>query len=414
MAEPRPAELKYLVERQREELKTLNEVGRLLSSTTAPQEIARLVASYLRQTFPLALCGVLGVEQRKLLVIQFAKIAQVDIAAAVREICQRASEHLQRPLSEEDLARTFEDQSPGAGQWALAPIGYLRSNHFAPLRFNGQVTGLLSVFSGKAEAFTKEDRHVIDIVADQLGAALRNAFLLDELKRAGQLKNDLLMIISHELRTPLTSIQEGVHLIVEGAVGPTTAEQQDLLKTVGEETDRLGRLVEKVLLATQLVTGELQWTFGDVNVDTLVKELESTVRPLAQARGVRLEVSGVAPTLTCVGDGKRLKQALGNLVENAIQATRAEGQVRVTCSATPAGLDFQVTDTGAGIPPEDLPKLFERFHFTGGVDDRKTGGLGLGLFITNAIIEAHRGTTRLESQVGQGTRVSVRLPQKPG
>ena len=96
MPEPSRAEFKYLIERQREEIKTITEVGRLLSSTTDPQEIIRLICSYLRQTFPLALCAVLVIPQRKLHIVRFAKLAQVDFEVALREIWAKAQDRLRR------------------------------------------------------------------------------------------------------------------------------------------------------------------------------------------------------------------------------------------------------------------------------------------------------------------------------
>ncbi|MBI4323246.1 MAG: HAMP domain-containing histidine kinase [Candidatus Omnitrophica bacterium] len=413
MIEPSRAELKYLVERQREEIKTVNEVARLLSTTTDPDEIIRLVASYLRQTFPLALCGVLLSAQRKLHVIQFAKISQVDVATAIRDICAKASEQLAKPMEAHTLTRVVEDQSAGAGQWVQASVGYLRSHHFAPLAADGQTVGLLSVFSGKAEAFTNDEQHVIDIVASQLRAALRNAFLLDELRRANELKNELLMVISHELRIPLTSIQEGVSLILDGSLGTVNAEQQEFLKTVDTNADRLQALVEKVVTATRLVTAQLAYTYEELELATLLQELEGLLRPLAEQQQVRLSLTAGGGSTAFRGDGKHLTQALRYVVENAIQASRPGGQVTVEGTPTPRGLDIHVSDTGAGIPPDALPTLFERFRFVGGVDNRKTGGLGLGLFIAKAIVTAHGGTIQLETQVSQGTRVTISLPKTP-
>lgn len=415
MPEPTRAELKYQVERQLEEIRTVNEVGRLLSSTTDPREIVRLVASYLRQTFPLALCGILLIEPRKLHVIQFTKIARVDLDAAIRELCQKASDPLPpaQRFTEEGLSRTLEDHSLSAGPQGHGAIGYLRSSYAAPLRFKDQTIGWLSVFSGKIAAFTTEEQHVIDIVAAQLGASLRNAFLLDELQRANQLKNDLLMVISHELRIPLTSIKEGVGLIRDGALGPVNAEQQDFLTTVDESAARLESLVEKVVTATQVVTGQLQYAFADLDLGAVLKEAAGAVGLLAHAKGVALDSSGVASTLGCTGDRKRLTQAVENVLENAVHATPANGRVTVTAATADGGIILHVTDTGPGIPAEELPRIFEQFRQVGGVDNRKTGGLGLGLFLTKQIVTAHGGTVHLESQVGQGTRVTIQLPQHP-
>ena len=441
MIEPSRAELKYLIERQREEIKTVNEVARLLSTTTDPDEIIRLVASYLRQTFPLALCGVLLSAQRKLHVIRFAKISPADVATAIRDICAKASEQLAKPIEAQALTRVVEDQSAGAGQWVQAPVGSLRSHHFAPLvterrrgspeargaaerrrgspgtegggMADGDTMGLLSVFSGKAEAFTNEEQRVIEIVASQLRAALRNAFLLDELRRANELKNELLMVISHELRIPLTSIQEGVSLILDGSLGAVNAEQQEFLKTVDTNADRLQALVEKVVTATQLVTDQFACARQELTLATLLQECERLLGPLAKQQQVQLTLTAGGGSTAFQGDGKHLTQALCYVVENAIQASQPQGQVVVEATPTPGGLDIQVSDTGAGIPPEALPTLFEQFRFVGGVDNRKTGGLGLGLFIAKAIVTAHGGTIQLQSQVSQGTRVTISLPKTP-
>ena len=181
MADISRAELKYLVERQREEIKTLNEVGKLLSSTTNPQEIITLASSYLHHAFPVAMCTILSLPQHKLHVIPFAPIAQVELATALRQVRDTGSELLKRPISNDDATEVM-DETP-SGSW-MQPATPLRSHLFAPLVVKSQCLGLLGLFSGQAEAFTKEDHHAIGIVAEQLAAALRNAFLVDELRRA--------------------------------------------------------------------------------------------------------------------------------------------------------------------------------------------------------------------------------------
>ena len=405
------AELKYLVERQREEIQTINEVGKLLGSTADPKEVVRLVTSYLKDTFPVTLCAVLLLEQRLLHLVQFAKIAQMDSVAAIRQIWTIGDGVLDK-VQESDFAQTIDDQSADSTQWSPTSVGYLRSSHLAPLSFNGKPIGRLGVFSAKADAFSKEDRHVIGIVADQLASALHNALLLNELKIADQKKNDLLAIISHELRIPLMAILEGSGLLLEGALGPLNAEQSDFLKTVQRNAQRLQGLIEKVELAAQLITGGLSYTFGKVDLEALLKKLESDFQPMAQAQQVALSFSRGSPSLSLTGDSKRLHQAIVQILENAIQATPQGGQVTVAVSDTTASMEICIADTGKGIPPEEMPRNFEQFFQVGGTDKRKTGGLGLGLFIAQKILAAHQGTLQLESQVEKGTRATLRLPKE--
>jgi len=405
------AELKYLVERQKEEMKTLTDIGKLLNATNDPRELIRLVAAYLKRTFPVAVCGVLVIEQRRLQLIRFAGVSQMAMAGIRKELAAKANEFLRQPLQAEALAEGVDDESGEVGQWAQASIAALRSSHVSPLTFNHQVIGLLSVYSGKEQAFSDQDRHVIDIVADHLGAALRNAFLLQELERAGRMKNDLLMLISHELHTPLTSIKEGTSLLLDGALGPTTPDQREFLQAVNESTDRLEVLIEKVLIASQLLTGQVRYAIAELDLAGVLREVERMHRPLAEAKRLTMEFAGVGQPLLLRGDGPRLGQAIAQLVENAIQATAAGGLVAVRASGSARGLEIQISDTGTGIAKDELPSIFEHFRFIGGIDDRKTGGLGLGFFIAKGVVEGHHGSIRLESELGRGTQVIITLPK---
>ena len=409
MADPSSAELKSLVARQQEELKTLNDVARLLRSTIDPQEIIRKLASYLQQTFPIAVCGILLIEQRKLHLIRFAPISQMDMTNTTRQILKSASEKVKRDLKEEEIALVLEDQFGASG---TGPVGYLRSHVSVPLTFDGQVIGFLSVLSGQADALSREDVHGLEIIADQLRAALRNALLVEKLKSADQMKNELLSIFSHELRIPLTVIREGVSLLTDEALGSVNDEQKKFLGTVIQNVSRLQQLLDKVVTATEAITGNLRCAVTTAELNKVFEEVGSAFRSAAQAKGVTLDLPGGSPALRWVTDPERLKQALGYLAENAIQATPSGGRVTVSASANQTALELQVADTGGGIPAEELPRLFELFRAIGGIHERKTGGLGLGLFITKALTEALGGTIHVESTPGQGTRVSIRLPQR--
>lgn len=409
MAEISRAELKYLVERQREEIKALNEAGRLLSSTTTPHEIIRLVASYLHRTFPVALCGILFLPQRKLHVIPFAPLAQVEIASAIRQIREEASTRFNRPITEEESPCVLENSHTGT--W-MQPATSLRSWIFASLAVMGQPVGLLGLSSGQAEAFTKEDHHAVGVVAEQLAAALRNAYLLEELRRADELKNQMLSIVSHELSTPLTAIKEGVNLVLEGTLGAVSSEQQDFLKTVIENADRLERITQKVKMATELMTGQMQVKLESFDLRTLLVDLEKMHQGLAQVKGVTLKVLEYPKPLFWQVDPVHLGMALSQLVENGIQATPQGGVVTMKLSATPALVEIQVADTGCGITKEMLPSLFEPLKSVGDINNRKMGGLGLGLFIAKALIDRHGGTIAVESTPNEGTWMTVQLQKQ--
>lgn len=403
------AELKYFVERQREAIKTLNEVGKLLSSTTDPQEIIRLTGSYLHRTFPVALCGIFLIPERRIHLLPFASIAQVETASAVRQIREAAGELLNRTVTEEESACPMDDAPPST--W-MQPSIALRSKFFAPLLVKGHPIGLLCLFGGQAEAFTKEDHHAIGIIAEQLAAALRNAFLVEELRKADELKNQLLSIVSHELSTPLTAIKEGVNLVLDGALGETTADQKDFLGTVNENAERLERLIQKIKTSTELMTGQTRYVFESTDLRTLLSNLEKGYRNLAKTRGINVRVLEVGKPVYWVVDRNHLMVALSQILENALQATSSEGLVTIKLAATPTEVELQIVDTGSGIPRDALPKLFDRFQSIGDINNRKMGGLGLGLSIAKALIEGHGGTIEVQSEVGHGTLMLIRLPKR--
>lgn len=410
MAEISRAELKYLVERQREEIRTLNEAGRLLSSTTNPQQIIQLVSSYLQETFPVALSAMWLLQQRKVHVKLFAPLPQVEIASCLRQVRAAASELLRRPVSEQESEPVVEESATRPTSW-IQPTTALRSHLFAPLTVKNQPMGLLGLFTGQVEAFTEEDHHAIGVVADQLAAALHGAFLVEELRRADELKNQMLSIVSHELSTPLTAIKEGLGLVLDGSLGATTPEQQDFLKTVIENVERLEQISQKVKTATEIMTGQIRFSQESFDLRTLLATVQQTYHTLATARGVQLKLVDYPKPLFWPVDKTHMTVALNQLVENAIQATSGGGFVTLKLTATANEAEIQVLDTGCGIAKEALPSLFDRFQSIGDINERKMGGVGQGLFIAKSLIEQQGGTIGVESVLGQGTQMTVRLPK---
>lgn len=416
------AELKYLVDRQREEIKALNEIGRLLNSTTDPAVILQRTAAYLRHAFPAALCGIWSLEQRTLYLMPFAPLAEVELGSAIHQIRATASELLRRPITDQESVPAIEPTLESAKS-LLKPSISLRSHVMSPLAVKGDTIGLLSVFSGQAEAFSKEDQHSLGIVAEQLGASLRHAFLVQKLRRADELKDQLLSIISHELNTPLTAIKEGVSMVLDGSLGQTTPDQRDFLGTVSENAARLERLIHKIRTASEIITGGVKCSFESFDLRMLLANVEKAYRSLASTRGVNFRVMEYPSPLFWHMDPARVTQAISQLVENAIQATPRDGFVTVTLSATPVQAQVRVEDTGSGIPKdalptmtakiEQLPSLVDVLQSLGGINDRKIGGLGLGLFIATSLIAGHSGTIIVDSTPGEGTWMTVHLPKEP-
>ncbi len=212
---------------------------------------------------------------------------------------------------------------------------------------------------------------------------------------------------SHELRTPLTSIKGQVEVTLSRERSPQT--YREVLGTVNEEVDRLIRLVGSLLTLARADAGQIPIAKERVDLAGLVASVVEQVRPLAEERGVALEVA-TAPSATLEADEDLLLQLLLNLLDNAIKYTEKGGQVTVGWASRDGSMELRVRDTGAGIPPEQVPRIFDRFYRVDKARSRAEGGTGLGLSICRWIAEAHGGSISVESTPGTGSTFTLRLP----
>jgi signal transduction histidine kinase len=209
---------------------------------------------------------------------------------------------------------------------------------------------------------------------------------------------------SHELRTPLTLVRATAEVAQRGL--PPGDARHELLGDILAECDHMGHLVEDLLLLSRLDTRSLKLERRPIAAAELLTEVQRQVGRLADERGVCLEVAQADGTL--LGDPARVRQVLLIVLDNALRHTPAGG--RVTLEATPLGrwVELTVSDTGAGIAPEHLPHLFERFYRA---DSARSGeGAGLGLAIARSLTTAQGGQIDIQSEVGQGTQVELRFP----
>ncbi|MGO8969356.1 MAG: ATP-binding protein [Myxococcaceae bacterium] len=227
------------------------------------------------------------------------------------------------------------------------------------------------------------------------------------LRRFDELKNDLVATVAHEFRTPLTSLRMAIHLCVEGAVGPVTEQQLDLLTAAREDCERLQRIVDDLLDLARMRAGLLELSPTPVDVPALLEKALAGVRSSAEQAGVQLEARAEPGSELLVADRERLELALQNLLSNAVRHTARGGSVTLLASSSEEGVRFSVSDTGEGVAPEYLPRLFDRFFRVPG---GRRGGAGLGLSIVKDVAEAHGGTVGAESVPGQGSTFWLSVP----
>lgn len=240
---------------------------------------------------------------------------------------------------------------------------------------------------------------------DEIGQVVQ-AFntTLERLENLFDAQQRFLADVSHELRTPLTVIKANL-----GLMRRMSKPDADLLDDIEAEADRLTRMVESLLLLARAEAGRLPLNLAPVDLDALLFDTLAGFQALA-AEKVRLELADWQP-VRVVADPDRIKQVLVNLVSNAIKYTPPGGVVTLSLTADQTHARLTVRDTGPGIPPEDLPHIFDRFYRAEKSRTRhKEGGFGLGLSIAYWIVRGHGGTIEVESQLGQGTDFTVLLP----
>ncbi len=227
-----------------------------------------------------------------------------------------------------------------------------------------------------------------------------------ELELADQTRRNLTADVAHELRNPLHILQGNLEGLIEGVYEPDPEQYNAML----DEVRALSRLVEDLLTLSRAETGDLALVLETVQITDLLADVETSFSGLAASAGVTLQRSG-GTGLAIHADAGRLDQVLSNLVINALRYTQPGGAITLAAEPTPDGLRLRVSDTGAGIPPEDLPFIFDRFwRGDPSRSHTKGAGAGLGLAIARQLVQAHEGLIHVESEPGQGTTFTIDLP----
>jgi len=243
---------------------------------------------------------------------------------------------------------------------------------------------------------------------DELGT-LGTAFnhMASSLQRAEQNRRAMTADIAHELRTPI-AIQRAHLEALQDGVYPLTAEN---LQPVLDQTELLARLVDDLRTLALADSGELKLEMAPLNLSQLAQRVIERFRPEAEMRGVNLVLAG-APSgpVTIRGDANRIEQVLNNLLSNALRHTPSGGQVSLRIDLKDSWVETHLADTGPGIPPESLPRVFERFYRADKSRSREVGGKGLGLAIARQLAVAHGGDIRAANRPGGGAEFTVRLP----
>jgi signal transduction histidine kinase len=379
-----------------ERMRRLIEVAAALSKTMTPEQVADVVT-----TMGLAALGARG-----------GALLRLDDEAGdyvLHGIAEGQTRSVLRlPLASElpiaACARTGRPLSAGPGGMCL------------PLLIRGHAIGALSLEFAQGEPFGPEAHAFLEATVEQCAQALERARLYavdkirrEELEHSNRMKDDFLGIVSHELRTPLSAILGWARMLKRGMLTSPRARDR-ALDAIERNASLQARLVDDLLDVTRIVSGKLALEMAPTDLGAIIEAAIDSVRPSLLAKGLEVGTS-LGDRVAVLGDGRRLQQVVWNLLNNAIKFTPKGGHIDVVLDRTDRAARISVSDTGIGIPPDVLPRIFERFKQADGTATRVYGGLGLGLSIVRHVVQAHGGTVEAQSEgEGLGARMIIELP----
>ncbi|HEY3524538.1 MAG TPA: ATP-binding protein [Candidatus Limnocylindrales bacterium] len=234
-----------------------------------------------------------------------------------------------------------------------------------------------------------------------------HADLLAELE---QMRSDLISTIAHELRTPLTAVRTSIGLLVDPAVEPTPDQRRSLAEAIDRNATRMQRVVEDILDLARFRVGRIQLQLRRFDAVELARSAIASLAPLSQQRRQPIELDVARDPVWVFGDYRRLEQALVNLLSNAEKYSPPGAPIRVRVRSSGGDVRWSVTDEGRGIKPVDKARLFERFFVVRLARSDALPGVGLGLPITLAIVQAHGGQIEVDSEPGRGSTFTIVVP----
>jgi len=286
----------------------------------------------------------------------------------------------------------------------------------APMHVGGLVIGVIAAYAREPGAFEGEALRSFTRLAGQVAVVALQAVLLAErdetvrrLQELDRMRSEFVAITSHELRTPITAIRGFVKTLTHQLERLSPVEAKDFLDIIDAQSERLARLVNDLLVVSRIEARRLELQVREVEVAPFLKRVAAF---FDGGRG-RIELRLPDQPITSRFDPDRVEQVLHNLLDNAMKFTPGQAPVILGADEPDNMLEFTVMDRGSGIPPEEIPRIFERFHQVGDPMTREQNGVGLGLYISKRIVDEMGGEIRVSSEVGKGTTFRVRLPRRP-
>ncbi|MBW2609078.1 MAG: response regulator [Deltaproteobacteria bacterium] len=228
-------------------------------------------------------------------------------------------------------------------------------------------------------------------------------------KQLDEMKSDFVNMVAHELRSPLVSIRQQNSVLVEGLAGPLAEKQEEFLKRGVKKIDQLLELIKELLEIAKIEAGKHVQHLIPLDMEQIIKDTMALMKPRSDAKGIKL-TSSFEDLRQIHADPKTIEEVFTNLITNAINYSPDSGTVDVSAKGLGEYIEIKVADTGVGIVPEELPKIFDKFYRVKHPKTREVMGTGLGLAIVKGIVDAHNGKIDVESVPDKGTTFRILLP----
>jgi GAF domain-containing protein len=302
---------------------------------------------------------------------------------------------------------------------ALADIGQVRTYLSVPMLKEERVVGGITIYRSEVRPFTQKQIDLVSTFANQAVIAIENVRLFNEiqdktrqLEVANKHKSDFLAHMSHELRTPLNAVIGFSEVLMDKMFGDVNDKQLDYLKDIHESGKHLLSLINDILDLSKIEAGRMDLELSTFHMPTALANAMTLIRERAQRHAIQLGAEVDDRLGDFEGDERKFKQIMLNLLSNAVKFTPDGGRVDVRAKLDTDWVLIAVTDSGIGIAPGDLDRLFEEFQQVGGDSGRKAEGTGLGLALTRRLARLHGGDITVTSEIGKGSTFTVILPMR--
>jgi signal transduction histidine kinase len=396
----------------------------ILGSLTHLNEIAQLVTSLLVKdgNFDSVFIYLLDKQTKTLQRLSFSETSKtihlpyftsLPLTQTENMIVQSVSEQIRKfsPTAENILLASSDFVKPDVQQ-ALSSVKLVQ---LFPLVVRNEAVGVLviSLFEDE-QSLSEYRRDLLVRLADTIGIAIDNSVLYNEvqsanerLKQLDKLKDEFVAVASHELRTPMTAIKSYLWMTLEGRGGPISEKQRHYLQGAYTSVDRLIRLVSDMLNVSRIDAGRVTLQLGAVDLKKIVQEVFEEVMPRAQEAGLTLVMNPVENLPQVVADFNKIKEVFFNIIGNSLKFTPKGGSITVSFAQKENMIETTIADTGTGIDPTNLSKLFQKFSMIPDsyISDRSIQGTGLGLYISKFLVDLHGGRIWATSEGhGKGTQ----------